>query len=206
VETATVAGYRGPIEINRPGGIVALLWAGLVVEAGFLAMAVGWAPDGPVTQILNLLLWPGSLLALVVLGALPRRGGLLLGLIGGLLVGLTCAIVLATLPSAQLPLEPPSTANRVYSIIEAVWALPIAGMALAAVGIGARRLVTGQWRRDRELRSASRTTHRFAAAVFADNGEGDRQSGAAAPAFVPMGLAMAAGAATSSIRATAARD
>jgi hypothetical protein len=192
--------HHRPVDIGRPGGVFVLVWSALIVELGILAMAVGWVPGAPVSGILAALLWPGSLVAFVALGALPRRGGLLLGLVGGLLVGLTCAIVVSVLPDALLPLNPPTAANRVYTIIQAVWATPVVGMALAVVGIGLRRAVLG--RITNRLGTLSEPV-RTAAVAEPLPGPGRTPPGsgnlpAPSPAgYAPVGLAIAAGAAVS---------
>lgn len=188
------------MDIGRLGGVIVLVWSALIIELGILAMAVGWVPGAPVSAILAALLWPGSLVAFVALGALPRRGGLALGLVGGLLVGLTCAIVISILPDALLPLNPPTAATRVYTIIQAVWVTPVVGMALAAVGIGLRRAVTG-----RIVRRMQTPGAHIRPAVLAESlprrGPSSRGPGkgaaTAASGYAPVGLAIAAGAAVS---------
>src|SRR4051812_25088056 len=75
-----------PVEMSRVVGLAVLVWAALIVELGFLAVALGWAPGGPVSPLLDVLLWPGSAVVLVLLGAMARRGGLVLGAAGGLLI------------------------------------------------------------------------------------------------------------------------
>jgi hypothetical protein len=199
VDQTIAAEPRGPIVISRPAAIIVLLWLAMIVELGVLAVAVGWAPNAPVSRVLDALLWPGSLVALVVLGALPRRGGLLLGLLGGLLVGLTYAIVVSVLPDAQMPLDPPTAANRVYSIIEAVWMTPILGVGLAGIGLGIRRLV---------LRGEPSSPADF---EQDDDAESDRQNandlfGSSNQGYVPVGLAMVAGAAVSLAVSAASQD
>jgi hypothetical protein len=202
--------HRRPVEIGRPGGVVVLVWSALIIELGILAMAVGWVPGAPVSAILAALLWPGSLVAFVALGALPRRGGLLLGLVGGLLVGLTCAIVVSVLPDALLPLSPPTVANRVYTIIQAVWATPVVGMALAAVGIGLRRVVL------RRIAAGTPTTGAPVRTAAVNDAFARREtespgvrnvSAGSTSGYAPVGLAIAAGAAVSlaAVRASSER-
>jgi hypothetical protein len=202
-------GNRGPVSIGRPGRIIVLVWSALIVELGILAIAVGWAPGSPVSRILEALLWPGSLVAFVALGALPRRGGLLLGLAGGLLVGLTCAIVVSVLPETLLPLDPATPANRVFTIIQAVWATPIVGMALGAVGIGLRQVlvsrVLGLARGTRDAAPARVRAESWGGGESVPDGD-EHRFAPSNPGQAPVGLAIAAGAAVSLAVASASSE
>jgi hypothetical protein len=131
---------RTAVEIGTVARRVVLCWAVAIVATGVGALAFGWHEGGSFSLVANLVLWPGSAAALIVIGALPIRGGALVAAGCGTLIGITCASVVALLPDARLPIAP-GEAHRWYYIVEALGIAPAIGLILGMLGVGIRTMV-----------------------------------------------------------------
>lgn len=131
---------RTAVEVRALPRRAILAWAGVIVATGLGVLAFGWHEGGSFSLIANLVLWPGSALALIVIGGLPARGGALVAAGCGILIGITCASVVALLPDARLPIAP-GEANRWYYIVEALGMAPAIGLVLGMLGVGIRTMV-----------------------------------------------------------------
>ena len=177
---------RNAVEVGPVARRAILAWAAAIVTTGLLTLAFGWHQGGSFTLIANIALWPGSALALIVIGALPVRGGALVAAGCGTLIGITCASVVALLPEGRLPI-PPGEAQRWYYIVEALGMAPAIGLVLGMLGVGIRTMVVegaqsiAAWAQEVEAASALDAARAAAVAVPAEE-----SSPAEAPAMSPV--------------------
>ena len=116
-----------------------LAWAAVVLVVAGLTLAFGWQRGGGFSPITNLVIWPGSVVALIVIGALPSRGGALVAAGCGTFIGVTCAVLVTLMPDASLPIVS-GEAQRWNYVVEALGIAPLIGLLLGVVGVGLRTM------------------------------------------------------------------
>ena len=169
---------RTAVELRPLPRRAILVWAAVIVATALGAVAFDWHEGGPFSLIANLVLWPGSALALIVIGARPVRGGALVAAACGTLIGITCAIVVALVPDARLPIAP-GEANRWYYIVEALGMAPAIGLALGMLGVGIRTMVV------EAAQSVAAWAHQVDAASAREAARADSLAAEAAPSELP---------------------
>lgn len=183
------SGRRTAVEIGTVARRIVLSWAAVIVSTGLGALAFGWHEGGSFSLVANVVLWPGSAVALIVIGALPVRGGALVAAGAGTLIGITCASVVALLPDARLPITP-GDAHRWYYIVEALGMAPAIGLILGMLGVGIRTMVIeaaqsiAAWAQEVEAASAlaAAQAEALAAESFAEAAPGELPAMATAAA------------------------
>jgi uncharacterized RDD family membrane protein YckC len=136
VTTLALSARRHAVELGHGTKRALVAWMAIVLFTGALTLIFGWQEHGAITPVTNLLLWPGSVLPILVLSALAMRGGVIVGAACTAFVGVTCAVVVLALPDAKLPVGP---AYRQHYIIEAIGTSAVVGLVIGAVGVGLRR-------------------------------------------------------------------
>ena len=127
------------MELSAPARRFILGWAALVLVVAGLTLAQGWHAESPIGPLANLVIWPGSVPVLIVIGALPRRGGVLVAAGCATFIGVTCAALVALLPDASLPIDA-GQGQRWRYIVEALGMSPLIGLLLGVVGVGIRTM------------------------------------------------------------------
>jgi hypothetical protein len=131
---------RHAVEMAPRARNLILAWAALVLVVAGLTLAFGWHPDGAWSTIAHLVIWPGSAPVLIVIGALPRRGGALVAAGCGTFIGVTCAVLATLLPDSGLPIAG-GEAQRWHYIVEALGISPLVGLLLGVMGVGLRTMI-----------------------------------------------------------------
>jgi hypothetical protein len=127
------------VELSSTARRVILAWAALVLAVAGLTLAVGWHAGSPIGPLADLVIWPGSVPVLILIGALPRRGGALVAAGCATFIGVTCAALVALLPDASLPIDA-GEGQRWQYIVEALGISPLIGLLLGVVGVGLRTM------------------------------------------------------------------
>jgi hypothetical protein len=130
---------RHAVELSPRARTLIFAWATAVLVVAGFTLALGWHDGSAVGSLANLVIWPGSVPVLIVIGALPSRGGALVAAGCATFIGLTCAALVTLLPDASLPIEA-GHAQRWHYIVEALGISPLIGLLLGVIGVGLRTM------------------------------------------------------------------